>query len=182
MRSNSHPAALYQLRAVTRILALVILLLVFVGFILPTDYRVERSVSIDAPLDVVSDNMLLGQNLSEWMHIQGGQIESFDGILQGGDSVRLLYDESDEMGELILLERTDAMILFDVRPKSSIEAVHNRILLEDHKSFTKVKWVIEGNLNVGLLSPYLAFFANDIAGHNFEVSLLALKQQIEALY
>ncbi|MEO9274113.1 polyketide cyclase [Marinomonas sp. 5E14-1] len=180
MRSNSHPAVLYQLRIVTRILALIILLLVLVGFLLPTEYRVERSVSINAPLDVVSENMLSGQNLSQWIHVQGGRVESFDGVLQNDDSIRLLYDESDEIGELTLLEHTGNIIRFDVRPKLSTGLVHNRITLEEHALVTEVKWIIEGDLSVGLLSPYLAFFANDIAGQNFEVSLFNLKQQIES--
>ncbi|MFT2098787.1 polyketide cyclase [Marinomonas sp. 2405UD66-6] len=180
MGSNSHPAALYQLRIVTRILALVILLLVLVGFLLPTEYRVERSISINAPLEIVSDNVLSGQKLSQWMHVQDGRVELFDGVLQDGDTVRLFYDESDEIGELTLLEHTGSIIRFDVRPKLSTGLVHNRITLENHALVTEVKWIIEGNLSVGLLSPYLAFFANDIAGQNFEVSLLNLKQQIES--
>jgi uncharacterized membrane protein len=180
--SNSHPAALYQLRIVTRILALIILLLVFIGFLLPTDYRVERSVTIDAPLHRVSEDMLQGNRLPEWMYIQGGRVDSFEGVLRVGESVGLSYDESAESGELILTEQSNRLVRFDVRPKPSVNLVHNEIALKSVGGATTVKWTIEGNLSAGLLGPYLAFFANDIAGQNFEVSLQNLKQQVEAQY
>jgi hypothetical protein len=176
---SSHPAALYKLRKVTRISALVILLLVVVGFFMPADYRVERSVFINAPRDVVYQDMLQGDRLADWMFVQDGKVASFEGVLGKGDSVALFYDKTTEQGVLSVIESSDAVVRFDVRPKPKVNLVHNQIVLQECKGGTLVKWTIEGSLSAGLLSPYLAMFANDIAGSNFERSLQKLKEQVE---
>lgn len=179
LSDTSHPAALYHLRKVTRISALIIILLVVVGFFLPTDYRVERRIVINAPSHVVYDDMFKAEYLSKWMFIQGGQVDVFDGALKEGDLVGLSYSETPDVGELILIKLSDRLIRFDVRPKLKNNLVHNEIVLQPNGNSTFVKWTIKGNLSAGLLGPYLAFFANDIAGENFEISLRNLKEQIE---
>lgn len=180
MASNSsHPAALYKLRKVTRISAIVILFLVVVGFFMPADYRVERSVIINAPRDVVYQDMLQGSRLPDWMFVQDGKVASFEGVLGEGDSVALLYNKAAEQGVLSVVESSEDVVRFDVRPKPKVNLVHNQIDLQETKGGTLVKWTIEGSLNAGLLSPYLAMFANNIAGSNFERSLQKLKEQVE---
>lgn len=180
MASNSsHPAALYKLRKITRISALVILLLVVVGFFMPADYRVERSVFIHAPRDAVYSEMLQGDSLPNWMFVQDGKVASFDGVLGEGESVALFYDKTADQGVLSVIESTEEVVRFDVRPKPKVNLVHNQIVLQESKDGTLVKWTIEGSLSAGLLSPYLAMFANDIAGSNFERSLQRLKEQVE---
>jgi hypothetical protein len=78
-----------------------------------------------------------------------------------------------------VIELSDNRIRFDVRPKPKVNIVHNVITLQPSNGSTLVAWTIEGNLSAGLLSPYLAMFANNIAGDNFERSLQNLKEQIE---
>lgn len=176
---SSHPAALYKLRKVTRISAVVILFLVVVGFFMPADYRVERSVVINASRDSIYQDMLQGDQLPKWMFIQGGRVALSEGVLGKGDSVALLYDKTAEQGVLSVIESSEAVVRFDVRPKPKVNLVHNQIELQGLDGGTLVKWTIKGNLSAGLLSPYLAMFANNIAGSNFERSLQKLKEQIE---
>lgn len=179
MSNTTHPVALYQLRKVTRVLALIILVVIVVGFFLPTDYRVERSIVINASQDEIQQKMFRGDYLSGWMFIQNGQVDSFEGVLSEGDSVALSYDGVAEKGLLSLVEMSSQAVLFDVRPKPKVNQVHNEIALQSQGAETEVTWIIEGDLNAGLLGPYLALFANDIAGKNFEKSLQQLKESIE---
>ncbi|TYL48057.1 polyketide cyclase [Marinomonas sp. IMCC 4694] len=181
MKTDSHPAALYTLRKVTRILAIIILLLVAVGFLLPSDYRVERNIMIEAPRDLISDNLLRGDYLPEWMYIKNGTVLPFEGVLKEGDSAVLSYNAVNVHGFISVVELSSNVIRFDVQPKPKVDIVHNLIALQSTDSGTLVAWTIEGNLSAGLLSPYLAFFANDIAGANFEKSLQQLKDKIEVL-
>lgn len=179
---SSHPAALYKLRKVTRISAIVILFLVVVGFFMPTDYQVERSVMINAPRDKVYLDMLQGDRLPNWMFVQDGKVAASEGILGEGDSVALFYDKTAEQGVLSVIESSEDIVRFDVRPKPKVNLVHNQIELQEVSGGTLVKWTIDGSLSAGLLSPYLAMFANDIAGSNFERSLQKLKEQVELQY
>ncbi|PYF82977.1 polyketide cyclase/dehydrase/lipid transport protein [Marinomonas alcarazii] len=181
MSNLSHPSALYALRKVTRISALVILLLVVVGFFMPTDYRVERSVVVKASRDAIYQHILQGDSLPNWMFIQDGKVDDFEGVLGEGDSVALVYNGETEQGLLSVIESSSSVIRFDVRPKPGVNLVRNQIELQDNGSETLVTWTIEGDLNAGWLSPYLAFFANDIAGRNFEHSLQNLKEQVELM-
>lgn len=179
MTKTTHPAALYQFRKVTRITALIILMLVGVGFFMPTDYRVERSVLIDAPRDLVVSYVMKGNKLASWMYIQNGQVDGFDGVLAEGDSVGLSYADSEDKGNLTVTDISSYQFGFDVRPKMAVNRVSNQIEFLPDSNGTLVQWTIEGRLSAGLLSPYLAIFANDIAGNNFEKSLASLKEQIE---
>lgn len=182
MKKTAQSPAMLTLRKITRLFALVFLFLVIVGFFMSSSYRVERSVSIDAPRDFVYENLLSGDLLTEWMYIENGQVARFSNTLKEGDSVAISYTGSDEQGLLSVTESTGSVVRFNVQSRSTVELVQNRIELVPDGNSTKVSWIIEGELKSGLLSPYLALFANDIAGANFEFSLQSLKQQIEARY
>lgn len=178
-KTSSHPKALYQLRKVTRFSALVILAIVLVGFFLPTDYRVERSIIINKPHDVVVKALLGGDSLSDWMFISGGQVDRHQGFFKQGDEVAISYQDSDAKGGLFFTTVTTNAIGFDVKPKSDVDLVHNTIYVSGDDTSTNVDWEIEGKLRTGFLSPYLAFFANKIAGRNFETGLQRLKEKVE---
>ncbi|WP_325101187.1 SRPBCC family protein [Marinomonas transparens] len=177
--SNSHPAALYHLRKVTRIFALIIIALIVIGFFLPIDYRVEREVTINAPVDEVSTVMLQGDSLSKWMFVKNGQVDVFDGSLKAGSRVAISYSEKVGQGELTIVDLSGDSVRFDVRPKPNVNLVHNQIFLRPSAGKTSVQWVIEGKLEAGLLGPYIAVFANQLAGKNFEISLQRLKELLE---
>ncbi|MEO9654751.1 SRPBCC family protein [Marinomonas sp.] len=177
--SKSHPQALYQLRKVTRFLAVAILLLVAVGFFLPSQYRVERSIEISAPAEAVLEVMLQGQQLSNWMYIENGQIEPQNGTLATQQSAVISYLNTAEQGQLTLLEVAPELVTFEVLPKPGVALVENQLYLQQSGGVTALRWVIEGELNAGLLGPYIALLANNIAGKNFETSLVRLKQLVE---
>ncbi|MEL0623128.1 polyketide cyclase [Marinomonas arenicola] len=178
-KSSSHPKALYQLRKITRVSALVILAVVVLGFFLPTDYRVERSIIVNKPHDVVVNALLGGNSLPDWMFISGGQVNLHKGFFQQGDEVGISYHDSADKGSLTFTTVTTNTIAFDVKPKAGVDLVHNTIYVSGDDTTTNVDWEIEGQLRTGFLSPYLAFFANKIAGRNFEISLQRLKEKVE---
>ncbi|MEL0635734.1 polyketide cyclase [Marinomonas sp. TI.3.20] len=178
-KGSSHPKALYQLRKITRISALVILAAVVIGFFLPTDYRVERSIIINKPHDAVVKALLGGDSLSDWMFVSGGKVDLRQGDYQQGDKATISYDDSKAQGELFFTAVTTNSIAFDVKPKPDVDVVHNTIYISGDNKSTNVDWEISGKLRTGFLSPYLAFFANKIAGRNFETSLQRLKEKVE---
>lgn len=177
--SSEHPKALYKLRKVTRISAFVILAVVIVGLVLPTDYKVERSVTIDAPKQQVLNVLLGGEALPNWMFINDGKVESLNGAYSEGQSVNIRYNKTDKLGVLTMTHIDGNQVAFDVKPKPEVDIVHNVISLDSKAGKTQVDWVIQGKLRAGLLSPYVALLANRIAGKNFETSLSRLKEMTE---
>lgn len=171
---------LYQLRIVTRIFALVVILLLIVGYFLPRSYHIERSVVIDVPMSSVEDYLSEASNLTTWMYVQKGQIEDADVVLHKDLELTINY-ESGEEGNIKIGDLSSSVFHFAVVPKNGQRAVSNEIQLEsvEAREKTRISWSIKGELEAGLLSPYLALFANDIAGANFEKSLSLLKVELE---
>lgn len=171
--------ALYQLRIVTRLFALLVVILLVVGYFLPKDYHISRTTKVSVPLAQVDVYLSKAKNLPDWMYVLNGQIEKRDEPLIKGLELAIQY-ESGDLGSLLVGELFTRTYHFSVVPKEGQRPVSNEIQLESlSDNETLVSWSIDGVLESGLLSPYLALFANDIAGANFEKSLSQLKQELE---
>ncbi len=177
---NHQHNALYQLRKVTRLFALLVVVLLVVGYFLPRSYHIERSLVIDVPKADVANFLSHASNLTTWLYVQKGQVESSEQALSKGLVLEILYD-SGKKGSIQIDELGLADYQFTVVPKAGQRRVSNEIQLVGLPSGnkTRVSWSIDGELDAGLLSPYLALFANDIAGANFEKSLSLLKGELE---
>ncbi len=169
--------ALVSLRYVTRIAAVIILVMVAVGFFLPSDYRIERSVVVsEGNQTELKSRLFNAERWSDWMLIQSGrlQLSSVPVSDLEGAKFQLVYDEADKQGGILVGTVTDDSVAFLVTPSASVKPVPNVIYLRNHTQGLEVSWVIEGVLDAGFLSPYLALLANSIAGSNLEASLARL--------
>ena len=179
-------SALYQLRWVTRILAILILFLVVAGMLLPNHYKVERSVQIAMTSDEVQAYLLRADVWGDWLYVEKGVVTplaepvSNGSLLAANDMLRIVYDAGGSEGEIHFTLVTDGLIEFSVVPKEGISSVFNRIeLVTNTAETTQVNWHIEGELSAGFIGPYLALVANQIAGRNFELSLQRLRLALE---
>lgn len=173
--------ALVTLRYVTRIAAVIILIAVAVGFFLPADYRIERSIDVSSDeIERVEQRLFEAQQWSEWMHIEGGALQLASQAtteLNDATTYTIRYDAgNDKQGTLEIVSVTPSQIDFVVTPNQSTLPVPNRLEIIHHLATSQweLKWVIEGELNAGFLSPYLALVADRIAGSNIERSLANL--------
>lgn len=172
--------ALYQLRKVTRLFALVVIVLLVVGYFLPRSYHIERSLEMNVPRADIARFLSDGSNLTTWLYVLEGKVESADQALSEGQVLEILYD-SGKKGSILIGKFSPAVYQFAVVPKIGQRSVSNEIRLDALVAGdkTRVSWSINGELDAGLLSPYLAIFANDIAGANFEKSLSLMKGELE---
>ena len=173
--------ALVSLRYVTRIAAVIILVAVAVGFFLPSDYRIERSaVAQSAQYDLVQERLLNPEAWIDWMYIESGKLVQQGGgdTLQEGNRYLIQYEgEATKQGSIVIDSVSMEAITFTVQPNQKTQPIPNTLYIdvaEDGR--THLQWVIEGELDAGFLSPYLAFLANRIAGGNIEKSLSNLTQ------
>jgi hypothetical protein len=171
---------LYQLRKVTRLFALIVIALLVVGYFLPRTYHIERSLDLDVERGDVANFLADGSKLTTWLYVQKGKVEIIDKALSQGLVFEILYD-SGKKGSIQIGELSPTAFRFTVIPKSGQRSVSNEIEFEtlSEGNKTRVSWSIDGELDAGLLSPYLAIFANDIAGANFEKSLSLMKGELE---
>lgn len=174
-------SAIYEWRWVFRGFALVILALAALSYFLPSDYRIERSVIVDASRTDVLSFLLRADQWESWLYIKNGELryDGKGGPLQKGDSFTISYSSTAKQGKLELVEINQDSIVFQVVPKKGVFPVSNDIFLDEKSGRTTVRWSIEGELSAGFAGPYLAMFANQISGSHFEASLSRLKQQVE---
>lgn len=168
--------ALVSLRYVTRIAAVIILMAVAVGFFLPSDYRIERSASApSAQYDLVQERLFNSEAWADWMYIESGKLVLQEGsdTLQQGDRFLIQYaGETIKQGSIVIDSVSMNAISFTVQPNQKTQPIPNTLYIDvSENGQTHLKWVIEGELDAGFLSPYLALLANRIAGANIENSL-----------
>ena len=173
--------ALVTLRYVTRIAAVIILIAVAVGFFLPADYRIERSIRVSSDqIERVEERLYSAQDWTNWMHIEGGALRltaQSSQALTDASAFTIDYDgKTDKQGTLEIVAISPSVIEFIVTPNQKTSPVPNRIEIIHHQADSEweVQWLIEGELDVGFLSPYLALMADRIAGSNIERSLANL--------
>lgn len=173
--------ALVSLRYITRIAAVIVLVAVAVGFFLPADYRIERNVTVSsAKYDLLQERLYSPAAWLEWMHIESGHLVLKEGsqALASGDRYLIVYDgETTKQGSIVIDSVTSNSIEFTVQPNQKTQPIPNSLMITTSSTGqTQLQWVIEGELDAGFLSPYLALVANRIAGSNIETSLANLNQ------
>ena len=179
-KTTEYPKVFYQLRVVTRVSAIVILLAVLVGFFLPRDYKIERDILVLKSENDVAVYLQQPSHWPNWLYVQDGLL--VPDIVTSPASLfgfTIDYISGDE-GYISVASFDSMHVVFSVTPTLAQNSVDNIIRwtrLNDAE--VKITWSISGHLESGLLSPYLALFANSIAGANFEKSLLSLKQELE---
>ncbi|ADZ91045.1 hypothetical protein GV054_08880 [Marinomonas mediterranea] len=178
----------YQLRMVMRYLAIAILVVFVIGLFLPSTYKVTRSVIIDSTLDDVMDVIHSEQALQKWMYVKEGRVvtseAALDGLLVGNElksglAFDISYDDPNKVGTLHVLSVSGSSLHFEVVPRQNAAVVDNLIQASQVDDGIQVVWTVNGELNAGLFSSYIAMFANRVAGRNFEISLKNLKNLVE---
>ncbi|MCO4786447.1 SRPBCC family protein [Marinomonas atlantica] len=173
--------ALVSLRFITRIAAVIILMAVAVGFFLPADYRIERNIAVSsAKYDLLQERLYHPAAWVEWMHIESGDLVLEEGsrALAPGDRYLIVYDaEATKQGSIVIDSVSSNSIEFTVQPNQKTQSIPNVLnITTSNTGETQLQWVIEGELDAGFLSPYLALVANRIAGSNIEASLANLNR------
>lgn len=168
-------------KAILIILALVVLFLI-VGVILPAEYRVERSITIDAPMETVFDqvnDLEKNRNWSPWEENDPTAQFSYGPVVVG---VGAYYDWQ---GEKVGAGR---LTITAVEPNRQIDTALD---FGDHGtavgiwSFAetgdgvKVSWSVVGDHGNNLIARYFGLIAKGVIGENFERGLANLKRVSE---
>lgn len=159
-------------------------LMLVVGLVLPTTYRVERSLLILAPSEAVYAHVASPRRWREWAAWsetrQPGGTWTFGGPEEGVGSVRSWSGEGVGRGTLSLSEVNPVT---GVAYQASLD--DGRVTARGHLSFapeetgTRVTWVEEGRLGGGPLRGYLVPFVRARLGGGFEEGLARLKRVAE---
>lgn len=163
--------------------AALIAVLVIVGFILPSEYSTERSITIDAPPQVVFDqvNDLEKYNKwSPWLEADPSmKITYGDSKVGVGASYSWVGDESGEGIQTIEESVAPSKITTDLDFKEQGKG-------KGHWTFapagegTEVTWGMSGDAGMNIIGRYFGLFIDGLVGEMFEKGLANLKKQAEA--
>jgi hypothetical protein len=164
--------------------ALVALVLV-IGLVLPSKYRVERSTTIQAPAEAVYASVANLKRWQDWAPWNAGKYPGnqwmFGGPEVGVGAVHSWSGEDVGTGTLSLTQADPKTgVAYDMSLEHGRYVMHGRISFEPADSGTRVTWVDEGDLGGNPLMHYLRFPLESRLGRDLEQALAQLKKQVEA--
>ncbi|WNG20700.1 SRPBCC family protein [Cystobacter fuscus] len=160
-------------------------LLLVIGLLLPTTYRVERSLLILAPPEAVYAQVAQPRRWGEWTpwnaeRYPGGQW-MFGGPELGAGSVRTWEGGPLGRGTLSLSEADPKTgVTYQASLDGGRFSARGRISLASVEGGTQVTWVDEGSIGRSPLRRYLAPFIRSRLGAGIEQGLARLKLGVES--
>ena len=159
-------------------------LVLAVGLVLPTTYRVERSQLILAPSETVYAHVASPRRWREWAAwseaSQPGGTWTFGGPEEGVGAVRSWSGEGVGQGTLSLSEANPRTgVAYQALLDEGRATARGHLSLAPEEGGTRVTWVEEGRLGGGPLRGYLMPLVRARLGSGFEEGLGRLKRVAE---
>jgi hypothetical protein len=166
------------------VLIAILLALVIIGFMLPSHYKVERSIIINASQQDIFPhvaNLKKWQNWGLWFKHHPNMTITYSGQVGRVGMKSLWVSSTRESGEIeiIGLEKNHRLVyslnLSDTQMSSTGEIVLSKV-----EGGTKVVWMDYGDVGINPINRYFAFFMDYLIGSDFELGLDNLKLVAEA--
>lgn len=160
-------------------------LVLVLGLVLPTTYRVERSLVILAPSELVYAQVAQPRRWPEWTPWNASQYPGgewmFGGPELGAGSVRSWTGDVIGRGTLSLSEANPRTgVSYQASLDGGRFSARGRISLEPIEGGTRVTWVDEGGIGGHPLRRYLMPLIRSRLGSGFEEGLARLKTVVES--
>jgi uncharacterized protein YndB with AHSA1/START domain len=150
-----------------------------IGFLLPSDWQAERDAWIEAPPEEIFPYLASAGAWPLWTPSPESGMESF-GPESGAGSGRRWDDPGYGKGEFTILE-TDAprQVSYRVEVEGGAIVIQGWLDLEPEGTGTRVHWREEGDFGWNPLLGYLAGRMSDLQGGQLEASLGFLRALVE---
>lgn len=161
-----------------------VVLLVVIGFFLPSDFKVERSVLINAPAERVYSMVAAPREWTRWSvwneRDPNMKIE-YSGPESGAGAAWSWQSETEGNGEMEFTEATPPQrLVYALRfPEMGMEST-GTLTLTPAEGGVQVSWTNEGDVGGNPLNRWFAMFMDKLVGPDFEAGLNKLKRVAEA--
>lgn len=164
-------------------LFLVVFLVLLTGLFLPAEYRVERSIEIEASNDKVYAaivDLRKWEQWGTWYRKDPNAVMTYDGPDRAiGMRVRW---QSDILGrgsiEITSLQFNRQVIYTVDNPEHGILA-HGDLRLKPTETGTELTWISSGNVGINLIDRYQLLFFDEKLGSDIQVGLENIKTLVE---
>jgi len=160
----------------------IVVMLVGVGYVLPSDYEVSRSIVMAAPPQEVHSQVENLHAWSDWMVWLENDPEmeiTYSGPDKGADA-RMDWTGKDGVGQLTVTSSDSAKgVWFDCLFDETYE-LHGAICYEAESEGTRVTFIGRGDLGGNPLYRYFGLMMDSVMGPDYEANLANIKKIVEA--
>ena len=161
----------------------VAVVLVTVGFVLPSDYQVQREITINAPADKIYPNLVnlkAWPQWAVWFMRDPNMAVSFSGPDRAIGMQTTWESESQGNGEMeiVALKHNKEIIYHLYFPDYDMSST-GIIKLEDTEAGTQVTWTDSGDMGMNPVNRYMSLMMDGMIGPDFELGLENLKTVVE---
>jgi len=172
------------LKRIIFVVLLVPILLIIVGFFLPSKYHVERTVVIQAPADAIYPWLAQLNRWPEWTvwstNIDPTLVHSFSGPAEGPGAEMKLSARSGS-GTIKLVKADPASgVTYELNFHDGRFVAQGGVkLVPTGEGSTKATWFGEGELGGNPVQRYFGLFMDKLMGNEFQRNLTKLRLKLE---
>jgi len=163
-------------------LAVLVLLLVLVAFFLPRQYRIERSVVINAKPDAVLAQVAVLPAWKAWSawHERDPHMKLAYSPQSTGVGAWASWESKNEgNGKMTITELSPTMVVYHLEfPDQGFQST-GRMLLAAEAGATRLVWSDAGDLGMNPMNRWFGLFLDKLLGKDFERGLANLKKLAE---
>lgn len=170
-------------RKILASVVVVVVVLVSIGFVLPSDYQVQREITINAPADKIYPNLVnlkAWPQWAVWFMRDPNMAVSFSGPDRAIGMQTNWESESQGDGEMeiVSLKHNKEVIYHLYFPEYDMSST-GIIKLEDTPQGTQVTWTDSGDMGINPVNRYMSLMMDGMIGPDFELGLENLKTVVE---
>lgn len=163
-------------------LAVLVLLLVVVAFFLPRQYRIERSVVINAKPEAVHAQVAVlraWKGWSAWHERDPNMKLDYSEQATGVGSWSSWISKQEGSGKMTITAITPTQITYHLEfPDNGFESTGTMALAAEGTS-TRLVWTDAGDLGMNPINRWFGLFLDKLIGTDFEKGLANLKKLLE---
>ena len=174
-----------MLKKILVIVVAVLIVLAVVGWLLPRNQRVARSITIARPASLVYatvNSFQLFPQWSPWQNLDPNMHQTTEGP-RDGVGAKLVWSGNDKVGsgsQLITASSLNQSVASDLDFGKMGAAKSTMLLVPDGLS-TRVTWTLDIDLGASPISHYFGLMMDRMIGKDYETGLSKLKALVEGM-
>lgn len=163
------------------IILVLLVIIVVAGLMVPNDYSVTRSISIDAPINRVERYLVdlrEWPNWSPWEHADPSIVVKRGSKVKGVGANQSWTGEQSN-GRLEFTAVAPGLIEYDIYFEEDPEPAHAVLAYTSTDSGTVVEWTMSGKMGFPVIGGFFASMMDGWVGPMFEDGLQRLKTSVE---
>ncbi|MDX1432889.1 MAG: SRPBCC family protein [Gammaproteobacteria bacterium] len=170
------------IKIVLAVVAIFAVASIAIGLALPSDYHVQRSISVNAPperIHALVGNLERWPEWTPWQAADPGIRVSYGAITSGVGARQSWVGESGS-GELTFTESSpEKGVRYDLSFDDGAFRSQAAMLYTREADATRVTWTMSGDVGLSIVGRYFALMMDSTAGPMFEDGLARLKTKAE---